>query len=185
MDATVFSAINGAHAPWLDVVMLGLSGLGYYGTLLVLSGVLMTVAPRLRAAAFRFLLAVAISQWLASGVIKPLVDRPRPYMDDVVAARTAQASPPRGPSFPSGHATSAFAAAFALPRLAPGAAPLWWVLATAVAYSRVYLGVHYPSDILAGALLGTFCAALVVGGGHRSTWRWSPSLETTGSQLVP
>jgi undecaprenyl-diphosphatase len=60
-----------------------------------------------------------------------------------------------GWSFPSGHATTAFAGAVALSYLWRRAAPLFFLLAAAIAFSRVYVGVHYPGDVLAGAALGS------------------------------
>jgi len=101
------------------------------------------------------LLAVAVSDWSSMG-LKALFDRDRPPL------RYAEPKPlvhvPHDASFPSGHAATSFAAAtiltFAFPRLS---APLF-VLAAAVAFSRVYDGVHYPLDILGGAALGIFVA---------------------------
>ena len=57
-------------------------------------------------------------------------------------------------AFPSGHAALAFAGAVVLTRVLPAGRIVWWVLAAATAYSRVYLGVHYPLDVLAGAVVG-------------------------------
>jgi undecaprenyl-diphosphatase len=98
--------------------------------------------------------AYALSS-LASTTLKLLVDRERPDTSALIDL-------PASPSFPSGHATTAFAAAVALALLVPRWR--WWALAFAavVAYSRVYLGVHYWSDIVAGALLGAAVAWWVV-----------------------
>ncbi len=84
--------------------------------------------------------------------IKAGVERPRPSIT------VPQADPLIGAggwSFPSGHATTAFAGAVALSYLWRRAAPLFFLLAAAIAFSRVYVGVHYPGDVLAGAALGS------------------------------
>ena len=69
-------------------------------------------------------------------------------------------------------AATAVAGALSGARLVPAAAPVLWGLATLMAVSRVYVGVHYPSDVAAGVLLGVLCAYLVLGGRHASAWPW-------------
>jgi membrane-associated phospholipid phosphatase len=84
-------------------------------------------------------------------LLKTVVRRKRPHLERLPAL----ISTPTSLSFPSAHASSSFAAARAFSALLPGRAPPLYAGATAMALSRVYLGVHYPSDIAAGAVLGT------------------------------
>lgn len=107
-------------------------------------------------------LAVAVALLAAdllSGAIKHAVDRPRPPRAD--PAFDAAVAVPSSPSFPSGHATTTFACAVAIALLVPR---LRWpalAVAAAVGLSRIYLGVHYALDVVAGAALGTLIGAAV------------------------
>lgn len=105
-------------------------------------------------AAVAVVVAYALAN-VATTLAKDGVDRVRPD------AAHAAIELPTSPSFPSGHASGAFASAVALALLVPRARVPALVLAALIAFSRVYLGVHYPLDILAGALLGAAVGALV------------------------
>jgi membrane-associated phospholipid phosphatase len=112
-----------------------------------------------RRAAVRGLTAIGATSIFANLIVKPVFARRRPRRSTVIAGRGARM--PTSGSFPSGHTASAFAFAAAvtvdLPRLA---FPLY-ALATAVAYSRVHTGVHYPSDVIAGTVLGLTVGTVV------------------------
>jgi undecaprenyl-diphosphatase len=102
-------------------------------------------------------LYIASSTALSFGLtflIKHIVKRPRPFVQNINIVPVYRAG---STSFPSGHTSSSFATATALSR----AYPKWYVIAPAflwagsVSYSRMYLGVHYPTDVAAGAVIGT------------------------------
>ena len=104
------------------------------------------------------LIAVALADWSATG-LKALIDRPRPPLR--YAEPKTLVPVPHDASFPSGHAATSFAAATMLSLAFPRFAPFLYVLAAAVAFSRVYVGVHYPLDVIGGALLGALVAVVL------------------------
>ena len=147
--------------------MLLASALGSAGFIWWITALITMVFPGKRAAAFRLLLAVLFTWMVNEYALKPLVDRPRPFAVDqtltVIDAR------PTTSAFPSGHAAMAVAGAVAGSRMLPGSAWVWWPLALIVAVSRVYIGVHWPSDVITGAAIGLALSWFVLGGGARST----------------
>jgi undecaprenyl-diphosphatase len=143
------------RAGWLNPVFEALSWGGRLGLLwIVLAGMLALLWKRYAVIVFT-LLAVALADWASYG-IKAVFDIERP------SARYAEpqplVSPPHDASFPSGHAATSFAAATVLAFARPRWAPLFYLLALAVGFSRVYVGVHYPLDIVGGAVLGAVVA---------------------------
>jgi undecaprenyl-diphosphatase len=108
------------------------------------------------------LLLTAACVWTADVfalALKDVVDRTRP---SVALPQADSLMGAVGSSMPSGHAATAFAGAVALGYLWRRAAPLFFLLAAAIAFSRVYVGVHYPADVLAGAALGALVAGAVI-----------------------
>jgi membrane-associated phospholipid phosphatase len=101
------------------------------------------------------LLADAAADGLAA-VVKDATDVRRPVEPHDLLAL------PHSRSFPSGHTTTSFACATVLAFLVPRAAPFAYVLAAAIGYSRLYVGVHWPTDVVAGAALGVATALLLL-----------------------
>jgi len=97
----------------------------------------------------------AVSVWttdLLTTGLKEVFGRPRPFEELGAAEPLLRATV--GESLPSGHASTSFAGALVLAYLVRRAVPALFVLATLIAFSRVYIGVHYPLDVVAGAVLG-------------------------------
>jgi undecaprenyl-diphosphatase len=160
-----------------DRILVRLSAAADHSALwVVVAGVLAVRRGAGRKAAARGLLAIALSSATANGLMKPLFPRRRPAAAALPSYRTIP-DPPMSSSFPSGHSASAaaFATAVALekPRVAPAVVPL----AAAVAYSRVHVGVHWGSDVLAGAAVGTAIAL--------ATRRWWPVRPSDEARARP
>lgn len=168
------------HTPWLDAVLWTFSAAGVGGAIwIAIAIVIAACSPRLRAAAWQVVLAVALSQAVVDWGVKPLIGRPRPFVADTRARVVGYQ--PETYSFPSGHTTTSLAAAtvlaFALPRRR---AAIAWALAVVISFSRIYIGVHYPLDVAAGALAGIALGVLVSGGRA-----WYIAGSPVASRLVP
>jgi membrane-associated phospholipid phosphatase len=142
-----------AHSPRLERAVAGFSRLGEHGGVWLAIGTAGVLCARERARGFRRARRTVLATYALNTAVKLVVRRPRPVLDGLPALT----STPSRLSFPSAHASTSFAGARSYSRLGLPPLPLY-LLATALSLSRVYLGVHYPSDVLAGALLGTAVA---------------------------
>lgn len=159
LDVEAFRRVSSVRASMADSGWRRLSRSADHGRLWLALSVALWLSGRRygRRAGLRGLLSLAITSFLANVPAKLLWARQRPDIELVPAVRRL-ARIPTSPSFPSGHAASAFAFATGVAMEEPMLAPPAYALAAGVAYSRVHTGVHYPSDVLAGALLGTVTA---------------------------
>jgi len=130
------------------------SRLGEHGALWLAVGAAGTLLDRRRRGRWARATGTVGGAYLLSTSIKLAVGRRRPRVEDLPHLMAT----PTGLSFPSSHATSSFAAARAFGRLLPS--PPLYGAALAMGASRLYLGVHYPSDVAAGAALGAVVGSL-------------------------
>jgi membrane-associated phospholipid phosphatase len=160
VDDEVYRAIASMQTPRLDDFMRRLSRAADYSRLSIAAAALLAVTGGRdgRRAAILGLAAVGVTAAVANLLVKPLGRRPRPRRAALWIKPGRQLRMPRSASFPSGHTAAAFAFATAVGHVLPKTAKPLRALAALVAYSRVHTGVHYPSDVVAGALLGTVVA---------------------------
>jgi membrane-associated phospholipid phosphatase len=143
------------HTPAAEQAVARFSRLGEHaGVWLVLGTVESALSAGEGRGRWQRATAVVAGTYAVNTALKLVVRRGRPELRGLPPL----ASTPTHLSFPSAHSSTSFAAAWAYSRAGLRAAPLY-ALAAGLALSRLYLGVHYPSDVLAGALLGTSIAA--------------------------
>jgi membrane-associated phospholipid phosphatase len=161
VDQRVLDRMAGTRSIVLDRVLPRLSEAANYSRLwMAIAAVLMLTGSRsARRGAVRGLLSVAMASATANLLAKGLAGRRRPDVRHLPAIRRLRRAPVTS-SFPSGHAASAAAFAVGVAMEAPALAVPLSGLATGVAVSRVATGVHYPSDVAAGAMVGAGAALL-------------------------
>ena len=147
--------------PILTDIMLFITKLGDKGLVWIVIGVVLLFPRKTRRAALLSLVSLLCAHLLCNEVLKDYVGRIRPY--EVIQGLNILIGAPADYSFPSGHAMTSFAAAIVYFRHQPRrlGVPML-TLACLIAFSRLYIGVHYPSDVIIGAILGTIIAAVFV-----------------------
>lgn len=164
-----------AQSPFLDRVMPAISALADKGFIWILLTLILLCIPKYRRTGQACAIALLFMLFAGNIVLKPLVGRIRPYDVNTLIELLIEA--PTDYSFPSGHTFASFACACTLfsedKRLGLPAL----ILAVLIAFSRMYLYVHYPTDVLAGILLGIVAAVV----GHKL----APKLFTRGRKGTP
>lgn len=151
---------NNMHSHIMDSIMVIITSLGNGGAIWIIISVLLIINKKYRKIGFIALASLLLSSILGEGILKHVVQRIRPSADipviDMLIAK------PLTYSFPSGHAASSFAAAGVLAKYLKKYSLGFLGLASLIAFSRLYLYVHYPTDVLAGIILGLICSRIII-----------------------
>lgn len=145
------------RSDFLDTVMPVITSLGHLGLFWIILTLLLFIPRRTRKYAHIAAIGLLLGLIVGNGILKPLIARIRPY-DIRPAALLIQA--PTDYSFPSGHTQASFSAALPIFMWKKRVGIFALILALLIAFSRMYLYVHYPTDVLAGMLLGILYAVI-------------------------
>ena len=169
VDLAVYRAIAGTPTPVLDLPMRRLSAAANWSQLwLALGGTMALAGGRTgRRAAAAGLVALAVDSAVVNIGLKVAARRRRPDRDSAGVPAVRRVPMPASASFPSGHTASGFAFTNAVAHTLPAAAGPLGMLASAVGYARVHTGVHYPGDVVIGAVIGTAVGEAVGWGTRR------------------
>jgi len=156
VDRAAYRAVAGMSTPWLDTPLRVVSDAANFSKpWLATAAVLAFVdGPKGRRAAATGVVAIAVTSFMVNQPMKLAGDRRRPDRQQLGVPADRWASMPESTSFPSGHSASAAAFAVSVGDVLPTLRAPLRVAASVVAFSRVYTGVHYPSDVLVGVAVG-------------------------------
>lgn len=153
----LFAPLRGRRLP--DAVFWAASeGADYSRAWHVVNLAMAIASPGRRRHSVRLAVALGVESALVNGVLKGAIPRERP---ELLGDETYEVRRPKTRSFPSGHASSACLTAVLLSETLPRLRPLWWSLAVVVSASRVHNRMHHPSDVVAGAAIGTLMGRMV------------------------
>lgn len=145
---------NNLSCNFLDVIMKLITQMGNSGIMFVVIAIFCLLYKNTRVFGCVFSVAMSLQFLIVSGILKPIIARPRPYMvsdiDLIISQLTSF-------SFPSGHTAVAFAFAFSLLIYGKKSFIPGLIFAILMGFSRMYLYVHFPSDVLVGAIIGALC----------------------------
>lgn len=150
---------NNLRSPVLTPVMKAVTHLGDKGIFWVILTLILMIPKKTRRAALCSVFAVALSYLICNLTLKHLVNRIRPY--EVIDGLKLLVGKADDASFPSGHSSASFASSVALARSLPDtwkkAGIVLIILAAIIALSRLYVGIHYPTDVICGTIIGIIC----------------------------
>lgn len=151
-EFTFLEALQKLHTPVLDFFFKTITHLGDAGLFWIAVGMILLCFRKTRMCGFCVLTGLAVGALITNVTLKPLVARDRPFwVNDTVQLLI---SAPKDFSFPSGHTQASFVSAAAIWMNHRKWGTAAFILATLIAFSRLYLYVHFPTDVLAGAIIG-------------------------------
>jgi len=161
IDITLLKLIhNNLQNSILDKIMIMITYLGNGGMVWIIISIILMINKKYRKVGLMCVLSLLLNTIIGEGILKNLIQRPRPFID--MQTINLLINKPTSYSFPSGHTSTAFAVAGILAsQLKRYKIPVF-IIATLMAFSRLYLFVHYPFDILAGIIQGLICAKIVL-----------------------
>ncbi len=148
------------HADWLTTIMRVITTLGNHGAVWIALTLILLLMPRTRRLGAAIAVALVLTTVIGEVALKPLIARARPFVQYHDLA--ALVSPPLSFSFPSGHTSSSFAAATVIFSQSHRSGLAACAVAVLIGFSRLYLCVHFPTDVAAGAVLGIVCGSVAV-----------------------
>ena len=163
-DTRLFLAINNGQAnQFFDWLMPFVTNLKNFAVILAVAAIALMIIKKREGIIVVCALGIALgfADGIASNVIKKTVDRDRPCITLENHGCRALMGRKTSPSFPSAHAANTFAAAVVLTFYYRRKWWLWFFIALVISYSRIYVGVHYPLDVIAGAAVGVLAGKTV------------------------
>ncbi len=154
-ELNILDLIATLHNPILDILMPLVTLLGDHGVPSILLALILLIIKKTRKEGVSLGFALISTLISCNLVLKPLGGRIRPY--DLVEGLDILIPTLSDFSFPSGHTTVAFATAMVLSHYHKSLSWIFWILATLIGFSRLYLYVHFPTDVLFGVMLGIVC----------------------------
>ncbi|MEI6499075.1 MAG: phosphatase PAP2 family protein [bacterium] len=161
-DIVVLQTLNRLHSPFFDKVFVFFSDLGEWAIIWAIIGLILLIANRKKGRIIfsMIVLSIIFSSFLNDLLIKTFFFRQRPYLalENIHHLGTNWANS----SFVSGHTSASVAAAVILIYFYPSKIILFVALTLLIMYSRIYLGMHYPSDIIGGIIVGVIAAFICI-----------------------
>lgn len=146
--------LDNFHNDTMTAIMAFITSLGNYGFIWLMTAFIFLLIPKMRKTGLTMSISLVLVFVIVNVIIKPLIDRVRPFELSNEILQSIIIALPKDPSFPSGHTAAAFAAAVAAYCCDKKYGTYMLVLAALIALSRLYFAVHFPTDVIAGIVVG-------------------------------